>query len=621
MNRLTIIILSALALSACKKAFLSTSPLSDVPADAVWADGALSEAFVTSAYFSNDSRGNHGLGNGGLDEQMLASLSDEAIFTHAGRGINIVNEGTLGPSNIGWTNYTYEWGNMYEKIRNAIVALENLPKATFDNASLKDRLRGESHFLKAYYYHQLLRYYGGGPLIEKTYGLNEDYSIERATFDQNVQAIVKACDSAVLLLTGKTIPKGRASAAAALALKSRVLLYAASDLHDINTAKGKSATIAAFTKPDLLGYVGGDRVARWTAAKDAAKKVIDMTTGYKLNLAGPALPDDATKNHIAIAMGGGSKAPEADPAAATELIFARYFIAAKGETGRSVGLNNGPNGYNNWAGNTPIQSLVDDYEMMDGSKFNWSNPVQSAAPYSNRDPRFYAHILYDGAPWKPRPGNVDPANQVQTGQYNVGAVVTPGLDTRQSSIENWNGSWSGYYARKFIDPSVAIKDNSDRQDVPWPFFRHTEAVLNYIEACIELGQDAEARSWLNKIRFRAGMPAVTVSGIALRDIYRNERRIELVYEEHRFHDARRWMIAPTTLGRKVVYITVRGTLKPGANAPIPYRFDKTAFNYTYTPTEDNSLENRKWVDKMYFLPITRDEIIKNAKLVQNPGYE
>lgn len=620
-NRLTIIILSGIALGACKKQFLNTQPLSDVPSDAVWADGALAEAFLTSAYFSSDGRGNHGLGNGGLDEQMLSSLSDESIFTHAGRGINIVNEGTLGPSNTGWTNYTYEWTNMYEKIRNAIVALENLPKATFTDGVLKDRLRGEAHFLKAYYYHQLLRYYGGGPLIEKTYNLNEDYSLERATFDQNVQAIVKACDSAVLLLTGKSIPKGRASANAALALKSRVLLYAASDLHDINTAKTKSATIAGAKKPDLIGYIGGDRVARWTAAKDAAKKVIDATTGYKLNLAGPALPDDARKNYVSIAMGGGSKAPEADAAAATELIFARYFIAAKGETGRSVGLNNGPNGYNNWAGNTPIQALVDDYEMMDGSKFSWTNLTHAAAPYKNRDPRFYAHILFDGATWKPRPGTVDPANQVQTGSYQVGATFTPGLDTRQSSIENWNGSWTGYYARKFIDPNPAIKDNSDRQDVPWPFFRHTEAVLNYIEACIELGQDVEARTWLNKIRFRAGMPAVLVSGVALRDIYRNERRIELVYEEHRFHDARRWMIAPTTLGRKVVYITVRGNLKAGQTAPSPYRYDETKYTYVYTPTEDNSLENRKWDDKMYFLPITRDEIIKNPKLVQNPGYE
>jgi hypothetical protein len=130
-----------------------------------------------------------------------------------------------------------------------------------------------------------------------------------------------------------------------------------------------------------------------------------------------------------------------------------------------------------------------------------------------------------------------------------------------------------------------------------------------------------AKTWLNKIRFRAGMPAITLSGVALRDEYRNERRIEMAYEEQRYHDARRWMIAPATLGRKLVYMSVTGMLKGGATAPSPYRRDETKYNYTYLPVEDNSLENRQWVDKMYFRPISRDEVNKNSKLVQNPGYQ
>ncbi|HXS57742.1 MAG TPA: RagB/SusD family nutrient uptake outer membrane protein [Hanamia sp.] len=287
-------------------------------------------------------------------------------------------------------------------------------------------------------------------------------------------------------------------------------------------------------------------------------------------------------------------------------------------------MANGPNGYHNWAGNSPIQQFVDDYEMMDGTKFSWSDPAQKAAPYVGRDPRFYATVLYDGAPWKPRDkisGNVDPANQIQVGSYQVGTGMIAGLDTRQSSIENWNGSWTGYYMKKFIDPDPNLVDNTTRQYIPWPFFRYTEAVLNYVEASIELGQEDVAKTWLNKIRFRAGMPAITLSGAALRDEYRNERRIEMAYEEQRFHDARRWMIAPATLGRKLVYMSVTGMLKSGATAPSPYRRDETKYNYTYLPVEDNSLENRQWVDKMYFLPITRDEITKNDKLVQNPGYQ
>lgn len=613
---LTVLIVSGALLTSCKKDFLNTKPLTEVPSEDTWKDGALSAAFVNEIY--------NGLGNGGFDEQELASLSDEAVFTHPGRGINIINEGTVGPSNIGWTNNTYEWGSMYNRIRTCNVALQNLAKAPIDQ-SLKARLQGEAHFLRAYYYQQLVRYYGGVPLITKVYQLGEaDYSAARNSYDDCIKFITADCDSAVTLLTGKTLDKGRTSVPAALALKSRVLLYAASDLHDIPTAKAKSAIISGYAHPELLGYISGDRTARWQAAKDAAKAVLDAAgMGYKLNLGAPASSDDAKINYISIAMGGGSKATFVDAAAASELIFARYFVAGKDEGGENVGLNNGPNGYHNWAGNTPVENLVSDYENIDGTKFDWTNPANKAAPYKNRDPRLYASILFDGAGWKPRDkisGNVDPANQIQTGSYQVGSGTLAGLDTRQSSIENWNGSWTGYYVRKFIDIDPNVVDNNTKQFIPWPFFRYTEAVFNYAEACIELGQDAEAKTWLNKIRFRAGMPALTESGDALRQRYRNERRVEMVYEEQRYHDARRWMTAPATLGRKLIFITVTGTLKPGQTAPSPYKHDETIYNYTYTPVIDNSIENRQWLDKMYFLPISLTEVNKNLKLIQNPGY-
>ncbi|HEY6082748.1 MAG TPA: RagB/SusD family nutrient uptake outer membrane protein [Chitinophagaceae bacterium] len=611
-----IILVSGTVFASCNKDFLNTKPLDKASSAIVWKDGALSQAFVTDIY--------NGLGNGGFDEQMLASISDEAVFTHAGRGINTINEGTLNPSNLGWVSGTYEWGSMYGRIRACNLALAELNNATFSDTVLNNRLRGEAHFLRGYFYQQLVRYYGGVPLISKPYGLNQDYTIARNTFEDCVNFIVKDCDSAYVLLAGKHMDKGRASSAAALALKSRILLYAASDLHDIPTAKAKSSVIAGYSNPELLGYISGDRTARWQKAKDAAKAVLDLPGyGYKLNLTAPVTPDEGRKNYISIAMAGGSKSSDADPGAASELIFARYFIPDKDEGGENQGLYNGPNGYHNWAGNTPIQELVDDYEMMDGSKFDWNNSSDADSPYVNRDPRFYASVLYDGAPWKPRnkiSGNVDPANQIQTGQYQVGSGMIPGLDTRQSAIENWNGSWSSYYFRKFIDPDPNIVDNNTKQFVPWPFFRYTEAVFNYAEACIELGQDAEALTWLNKIRFRAGMPAITLAGDALRQEYRNERRIEMAFEEQRYHDARRWMIAPSTLGRKVEYMSVTGTLKPGATAPSPYRYDNSIYNYSYKVVVDNSLEDRQWLDKMYFRPISRDEVNKNNKLIQNPGY-
>lgn len=610
---ISLTILAALAVAtSCDDDFVSTEPLDQVSASAVWVDGGLSEAFVTDLY--------SGLGNGGFDEQMLASLTDETMFTHPGRGINTITESRSNPADQGWINNTIAWGNMYAQIRAANIALKNLAEPQFDDPALAERLNGEAHFMRAYYYHQLLRYYGGVPLIDQVYELGEEsYAAPRNTFEECVNFIVADCDQAAALLDGKEPADGRASTEAALALKARILVYAASDLHDIPTASAKSSTIAGFSDPAILGYTGGDRTARWQAARAAAQAVLDRASGYKTDLAAPVSPEEGEQNYedISLAQNGGD----------AELLLARYFINLKQENGGRIGLYNGPNGYHNWAGNTPTQNLVDDYQMMDGSEFSWDNPEQAAAPYENRDPRFYATILYDGADWKPRTPDVaakDPANQIQTGQYEIiqdGTVSTFfGLDTRQSSVEDWNGSRTGYYMHKFTNKDPNVVDQNTWQEVPWPVLRYTEAILNYVEASIGVGDEEAARNWLNKIRFRAGMPAITASGEELTEQYRNERRVELVFEEHRFHDARRWMIAEQTLGEQVEVVKIEGTLKPGANVTL-YQYNPENYNYEYTvQTIDPGIENRQWLDKMYYLPISREEVNRNEALVQNPGY-
>ncbi len=613
-NSLLAVVVASLTITGCNDDFVNTQPLDQVPESAVWTDVALAEAFVTNIYA--------GLGNGGLDEQMLASLTDETIFTHPGRNITTITESRSNPADPGWINGTIAWQQMYLRIRAANLALKNLEKPQFSDATMAERLKGEALFMRAYYYQQLVRYYGGVPLVDRPYDLGEaDYMAPRNTMEECINFIAKDCDEAAKLLKGKTIAAGRASEAAALALKSRVLLYAASDLYDAATAKAKSSAHAAFAKPELVSLTNGTRTERWQKAKDAAKAVLDLPNyGYQLTLTAPAAKEEATMNYMnaSLSRNGGEK----------ELIFARYFINAKQEGGGRQGLFNGPNGYHNWAGNSPIQNFVDDYEMMDGTKFSWSNPEQAKAPYVKRDPRMYVSIMHDGATWKPRTADVaakDPVNQIQTGTYEVvdgtGKKVTHfGLDTRKSTVEDWNGSYTGYYMRKFTDPTPTLVDQNAFQQVPWPFLRYTEAVLNYAEACIELGQDAEARTWLNKVRFRAGMPAFTESGDALRQRYRNERRVEMAFEEQRYHDARRWMIAPVTLGRKANAISINGTLKPGKSVSL-YKYDPDSYDYSYKVIDiDPGKENRQWADKMYFLPIHRDEINRNNKLVQNPGY-
>ena len=603
--------LLSLVVFGCNDDFVNTKPLDQLGESTVWTDASLAEAFVSEIYA--------GFGNGGFDEQMNASLTDETIFTHPGRNITTITESRSNPANPGWINGTLSWGNMYLRIRACNLALSNLEAPKFTNPVLVDRLKGEVKFLRAYYYQQLIRYFGAVPIIDKPFTLNDsDFLSPRNTWEECVNFIVKNCDEAAALLDGKTTAAGRANKAAALALKARVLIYAASDLHDMPTAKSRSSVLSSYAKPELVGYVSGDRKARWEKARDAAKAVLDLPGfGYALNLTNPVSSADGTANYMnaSLAKNGGEK----------EILIGRYFINAKQEGGGRQGLFNGPNGYHNWAGNTPIQLMIDDYEMMDGSKFDWNKTEHASAPYTDRDPRFYASILYEGARWKPRTSDVaskDPVNQIQTGQYILANGTTVfGLDTRKSSVEDWNGSYTGYYIRKFVDPNPAIIDQNTWQQVPWPILRYTEMVFHYAEALIELGDHANALLWLNKVRFRAGMPALTETGDALKQRFRNEKRVEMYLEEQRYHDTRRWMIAPTTLGRKANGINVTGVAKAGATIPNPYRFDPNAFSYTYKVFEiDPGKENRAWLDKMYYLPIHRDEMNRNNKLVQNPGY-
>jgi hypothetical protein len=608
--------------SSCNDDFVNTKPLSEVPKELVWTDAGLAQAFVDDLY--------NGFGQGGFNEQMLASLTDESMFTHPGRGINTITESRSNPADQGWIVDTYEYGSMYKRIRAANIAIENLIEPKFNNETQAKQMLGEAYFLRAYFYQQLLRFYGAIPLITKIYTLEDtDYTAARNTYEECVNFIVKDCEQAVTLLAGAAKVDGRTNEAAALALKARVLLYAASDLHDVPTAKAKSSTISAYANPEYLGYVSGNRTDRWQKAKAAAKAVLDRSElAYKLNLLEPVSPADGRANYIALAMGGISKIADAD--AKRDLILGRFFNDLKDEAGAYVGRNNGPNGYHNWAGNSPTQLLVDDYEMLSGEKFNWNNTSHTAHIYTDRDPRLGATILHDGATWKPRTDDVakrDPANQIQTGQYQVinekgTKVIQYGLDTRNSPVEDWNGSYTGYYMRKFVDADPAIVDQNTRQSVPWPVLRYTEAVLNYVEACLELGEDAEARTWLNKIRFRSGMPAIVddESGQKLKDRYRNERRVELAYEEHRFFDTRRWMNAKETIGRQVTLINIFGTLKAGKLVNL-YRYDTDNYSYSYkVNTIAPGIENRNWLDKMYFISIHRDEMNRNTKLVQNPGY-
>src|SRR6266567_474977 len=572
---------------------LDVTPKDQFPDAAVFSDPNLAQAFLNDTY--------RGMGHG-LYEIMLASMTDETHFIHNYNTEVVVQSlitssarGALDDGRYGHFN----WGPSYARIRQTNIFLSHIDAATFD-AAWKQRMKGEAYFLRAYFYHNLMRMYGGVPLITKVYGLNEDYAVARNSFKETVDFIAANADSAAALLplsySGTDL--GRATKGAALALKARVLLYAASDLYNLNPS---DSTFTGYTTPQ-------DRVALWRAAKVAAKAVMDLGI-YGLFRPSPANPQEAAQNYGDLFLQQMSE----------EIILSRFFLSTR-DDGYNPGLHNGPNGFHTWGGNTPIQNLVDDYRMANGSKFDWTNPVEAAAPYANRDPRFYASIAYDGAPWRPRPDDVkglDPVGIIQTFRQlsirnDSGRVtdVVPGLDTRDSPVENWNGAYSGYYIRKFVDPSINAQ--FIKEQVPWIFFRYAEVLLNYAEASIELNELADAVNALNQIRVRAGMPtfSAALGQGALRDEYRNERRIEMAFEEQRFFDVRRWLTAPAVLSKVAggINIFLNGTS----------RTDRTTWtNYRYAI---DTVQTRAWDNKMYFMPIRLDELNRNSMLKQNPGY-
>jgi hypothetical protein len=327
-----------------------------------------------------------------------------------------------------------------------------------------------------------------------------------------------------------------------------------------------------------------------------------------------------------------------------EDILLQHFTAStdEGWNGYNPALYCGPNGYHEWGNNTPLGDLVDEYEMKDGSRFNWNNPVHKASPYVNRDARFYATILYEGVPWRKRPSDMigkDPFSRIQVGALcNMsGAAIKPGLDTPWGPMSNYSGGFVGYFLRKFIDPDV--DPLISKQDIPFRHIRYAEILLNYAEACIELGQDAEARTYINMIRKRAGQPDLSpaLTGDTLRKAYRHERRIEMAFEDHRFWDLRRWLIGPEAYHQMhQVYVRYLTETTSDAtdftrffNPPAGYngnrsdnylKADGSAWAMPVFETDVFLSDNRSWNNKCYFFPILQDEMSKNNNLIQNPGY-
>jgi hypothetical protein len=551
---------SVLALAACKKDFLNVQPTDRIATSAIESDTAVFEAYVTNRYIGTRLQdkeadgSNPGFGRG-FEYSMMSSFTDESVYNNDDFTW-LIQRGQLAPENLGSAGIF--WARSYRGIRECNYALSVLPKLTMSDGH-KKMLEGEIKFVRAFRYQDLIRNYGGVVLmgdkvVNLTDNLQDPAMFKRATIKESMDYVLAQLDQAAALLPLNNSDQwllGRATKGAALALKSRLALYAASPLYDAGT---------------------------WAAAATAAQAVISL-------------------NKYGIYTGGYANMFLVNET--NEVIFERLFTKNANHT--HLEIANGPNGYGGWAGNTPMQNLVDDYEMANGKAItDPTSGYDENNPYAGRDPRFAATILYNGANYRER---------------KVETFIPGGKDSRDG-IDNWNTTKTGYYLKKYMNDAYPLQNpwgNAGFQ--PWIYFRYAEILLNYAEAANEAygpntvpaGATLTARQAVNIVRARPGvnMPEIAagVSQLEMRAAVRYERRVELAFEEHRFYDVRRWKIADITEN------------KPAAGVIIT----KTATGFTYTPKV--ALDGRKFETKHYWLPIPRSEIqASGGQLVQNTGY-
>lgn len=567
-------------LSSCSD-ILDKKPLTEISDTDLWADPALVQSFVNSRY--NQVGCN-------AAESMQSSIVDETELTWL-RGCETHNFARLSPTDLGRMNGAWwgwdnrSWKTKWTNIANCNIFFEQIDLVGFADEQLKTRLIGQVRFIRAFEYWDIIARWGGVPIITKSYTINDRGEIldqKRSSYKECIDFLIQELDQAAKELPASWSGDdyGRATSVAAQALKSRILLYAASPLmnEDVKIAE--------------IGYTTPDP-DRWQKAATAATAALQaaLDAGYELY----NLNNDPSKNYQMIFMD--------NTAANKETLFARMGTnSADGESISSCDQYNNPNGYGGWGGNCPLQELVDAYEVVkDGvaSKFDWSNKEEAANPYANRDPRFYASILYDGAPWMTR--NVETYFDVDAS----GQIIGGGRDTRYGN-DSWNASPTGYNMKKFMDEGYALNSwNFCARN--WIHLRLAELYLNKAEALCHTGDENGARAALNVVRHRAGMPDVTATGTDLLEAIKNERRVEFAFEEHRYFDVRRWKDAPKYFGTTVHAITV----KKYPNGTKTYEVDKLRSDVG---------GDRKWDDKMYWLPITKAEMDKNPNFVQNPGY-
>ena len=567
--------------------------------------------------------------------------------------------GDYSPASI--TNFTM-WENYYKAIAHCTTVIENIHLDKEDNQAVRDYIKAEARFMRAYYYFLLFRTYGPvivwGDKEASTDVLGAD--LDRNTHDENIDFIISQLDSAIAVLPlsiadvglQESSDMGRATKGAAMALKSRVLLYAASPLFNGNGLyKG------------ITNYYG-EKVftqeydpTKWETAKKAAKDVIDLGI-YSLVTAGESATGDPFKDGIK----------------AYQNIFFQpwnketiwgwwmnFYTDWLGRTGGFIGACAPRNiTVEGWQSLTPSFKLVDAYAMYETGRYpvtgyektggmydyskpqideqsgyvaeGFSNTTQFEAEWAGefeahnstlgREPRYYACLVPNGYYWPCDPKLKTMTNpKTSKPEWSVEDMRCHFWRGSGALCERWDqtatNNYFGYAWRRLYQANNPLDVGSDYQSIHYvfPAFRLAEIYFNYAECCIETGDYAEAIKYIDMIRQRSGLntlseayPGIESDPALLKWCFRHEKMIEFAIEgPMHYYDNCRWMTA------KENFPSLNWTLN--LNDPVDYH------DSWVRSSEDFPLEKHaKFTDRDYLLPFDSDQLAEMTNLTQNYGF-
>ncbi|MCK0132935.1 RagB/SusD family nutrient uptake outer membrane protein [Arenibacter sp. S6351L] len=586
-----LVIVSLLANMACQDP-LDATRLDVISANVVWDDANLVDAYMADVFNRIDVVYQPEYGRVNNELYAETSLGAEGRFRGPANGYSDVG-GSVNGSNTDHVMAYWRW-QLMRVVNEAIARLSD------ENSGLTTEYReqrlGQAFFSRAIMYFQMVKRYGGVPIILEIQDVSLDpelLKVPRSTEKETYDQVLSDFNKAIALLEDKPLGGWEPNLDAAIAFKSRAALYAGSiaEFDDLLPMK----------KDGLVGISASNADNYYTQSLEASKLLMPAPFGtgtYQLR------PGATSSEYRQIFDDIGS-------ANDTESIMFQQFSGQGGIT-NSLDTHTLPRAlpdHANWgaAENVYFETITwFDYkdgtegeQLPDGSGTLEDNIGPNTfydlkELFDARDPRFKASIGYPGMVYAGAPAYF---HEAVTDPAAASAAGVPTSSPRQNRIQS---ALAAYKLANTATPVVASVQSNN----PLMIMRLAEIYLNYAEAAFALGQTDNALDAVNAIRERVGMPLL--STITFDDIV-NERKLELAFERHRYWDLKRWRIASDFLNQQ--YTGVQFTWDVAAD--------------TYSITRKTSTESvvRLFKPQDYYLPIPVDDIENNDVLIQNPGFE